>query len=56
MNFAARRSIYPAAVVMLAVCSTAGCMAENELVFTPTQYSVEDFYKNSEYFLMSHDG
>lgn len=51
MNSAACRFVYLAAVVMVAACSNAGQNAsEDERVFTPTQYSVDDFYKNSEYF------
>src|SRR5918992_14536 len=48
------RRIYLAASVILAACTAAESTQESrgtvERVFTPTQYSVEDFYKNSEFF------
>lgn len=51
----ARSSALPAAIAMLAACapgadSTKEAPGSVERTFTPTQYSVEDFYKNSEYF------
>jgi dipeptidyl aminopeptidase/acylaminoacyl peptidase len=54
VHFAARRSAYLATAVVLAGCGTAESTKESpgwvERTFTPTQYSVEDFYKNTEFF------
>jgi dipeptidyl aminopeptidase/acylaminoacyl peptidase len=55
VNSVARRSAFIAAAAILTACSTGKSTAEqqgsvDERTFTPTQYSVEDFYKNSEYF------
>src|SRR5688500_3059125 len=53
VHYGARRSAFLAAAVLVA-CSSRDSAAElpgsvDDRVFTPTQYSVEDFYKNSEF-------
>ena len=53
MRSPARRFMYAAAALLLAACSNDQSAAEQAAaheVFTPTVYSVEDFYKNAEYF------
>ena len=55
MHLASRRIAHLAAAG-LAACNSSDSNAElqggavDERTFTPTQYSVEDFYKNSEFF------
>jgi dipeptidyl aminopeptidase/acylaminoacyl peptidase len=48
-----RRAAHLAAAVLLGACSAAESTQESDgsadRTFTPTQYSVEDFYKNSEF-------
>jgi dipeptidyl aminopeptidase/acylaminoacyl peptidase len=49
-----RRSVHLAAAVIVAACTPAESTQQSkgsvDRTFTPTQYSVDDFYKNSEYF------
>jgi dipeptidyl aminopeptidase/acylaminoacyl peptidase len=53
VHSAARRYLFLAASVILAACRTAESTQESsgsvERTFTPTQYSVEDFYKNAAF-------
>ena len=52
---AARRCAFIAAAILVAACTSDKSTAEqqggavDERTFTPKQYSVEDFYKNSEF-------
>jgi dipeptidyl aminopeptidase/acylaminoacyl peptidase len=54
VHLAPRRFAFLAACVILAACTSAKSTEESqgsvEKTFTPTQYSVDDFYKNSEFF------
>ena len=54
MHSVLRRSVHLVAAVILGACTTADSKQESQgsagRTFTPTQYSVDDFYKNSEFF------
>lgn len=54
MHLPARRTVVVAAAGILAACSRSGSTAEqqgsvDDPTFTPTQYSVEDFYRNTQF-------
>jgi Tol biopolymer transport system component len=53
VHYAARRSTCFATAIILVACTTAESTQESQgsidRPFTPTQYSVEDFYKNSAF-------